>query len=116
MDLCVFEVREAFLGAEHPDTLTSVSNLAMVLAGSGEVRGGRGDEPASAGGEREGLGKEHPDALTSIYCLAFLFHQQRQYKAASALYERAGSGYQRVLGLEHPTTIACSRHYSSPVQ
>ena len=57
---CVFEVREALLGAEHPDTLTSVSNLAMVLAGSGEVRGGRGDEPASAGEEREGAGEGAP--------------------------------------------------------
>ncbi|XTI88310.1 hypothetical protein V2W45_1343129 [Cenococcum geophilum] len=67
-------------------------------------------------GREKALEKEHPDTLTSIYCLAFLFHQQRQCKAASALYERAGSGYQRVLRLEHPTTIACSRHYSSPVQ
>jgi len=39
---------EKALGKEHPNTLTSVNNLAFVLIIPGEVRGGRADEPTSA--------------------------------------------------------------------
>jgi hypothetical protein len=111
---CSYEARCARGGAlRHADVFRYSS---VGIAGPGKVRAGRGDEPTSAGGEREGAGEGAPRHADQRIPPGFLFHQQRQYKAASALYERAGSGYQPVLGLEHPTTIACSRHYSSPVQ
>ena len=72
----VSEVRQQSLGAEHPDTLMSVSNLASVY----ESLGRYGDAerlylrelPAS---ERV-LGAEHPDTLRSAASLAALFGRQ----------------------------------------
>lgn len=51
-------------------TLTSVSNLALVLRDQGKY------EASEAMNRRalEALGKEHPHTLTSIYCLAYLLH------------------------------------------
>jgi len=54
------EGSEKGLGKQHPDTLTSIDNLAVVAARLEEVRRGGGDEPASAGKEREGAGETAP--------------------------------------------------------
>ncbi|KAF2730992.1 hypothetical protein EJ04DRAFT_443952, partial [Polyplosphaeria fusca] len=119
------EVREEMLGADHLDTLTSVSsladvlhvsNLAGVLQYQGNYEAAEAMNRRALEGYEKALGKDHPNTLTSVYCLAFLFHQQRQYEAALSLYERASRGYQLKLGVQHPTTVACSRHYSSLVQ
>jgi len=113
MDRSALEVREVLLGIEHPYTLTSVSNLAVVLQYQGKYEAAEEMNRRALEGREKALGKEHPDTLTSVYCLAFLFHQQHQYKDALTLYERASSGYKHALGPEHPTTVACFKHYSS---
>jgi hypothetical protein len=82
-----------------PSPIASIAFLGYSAAVPGQVRGGRGDEPTSAGREEEGAGKDHPDMLTSIYCLAFLLHSQKQYNDASILYQRACAGYEEKLGL-----------------
>lgn len=78
------EGNEKALGKEHRDTLRSVNKPGDGAAGPGEVRKVRGDEPASAGREREGaaLGKEHPDMVASLYCLAYLYNQRKWYDTA----------------------------------
>ncbi|KAF9728487.1 hypothetical protein PMIN01_11894 [Paraphaeosphaeria minitans] len=47
------QYRSVRFGAEHPSTLTGISNLAIVGAPR-EVRGSRIDEQAVAGAAREG--------------------------------------------------------------
>ena len=53
MNRQALEGREKLLGLDHPDTLTSVNNLAG-------VRKGRGSEPMGAGGSREAAGQGAP--------------------------------------------------------
>ena len=52
------------LGDEHPDTLTSMSNLAETLRAQGDLAGARALQERGAGGRRRVLGEEHPDTLT----------------------------------------------------
>ena len=99
------ETRERVLGAEHPDTLTSVNNLAWLY----ERQGRYGEaEPsylrALAGCERV-LGAEHPDTLTSVNNLAGLYRSQGRFGEAEPLYLRALAAKERVLGAEHPSTL-----------
>ena len=69
------EAAERTLGAEHPHTLASVNNLALLLQDQGQLEEAaplfRRDLEAS---ERT-LGAEHPDTLVSMYNLAAMLEK-----------------------------------------
>jgi hypothetical protein len=54
------------LGDEHPNTLTSMNNLAATLGAQGDLDGARGLEEQVLAARRRVLGDQHPDTLTSI--------------------------------------------------
>ncbi|OBT95198.2 hypothetical protein VE01_07633 [Pseudogymnoascus verrucosus] len=98
-------VRERELGVNHLDTLTSVSDLAILLR-----RQGRYEEAESMiqraleGRERE-LGVNHLDTLTSVSNLALVLRSQGKYKEAELMNRRALEGRERELGVNHPDTL-----------
>ena len=98
------QVREQVLGAEHPDTLASVNNLALLYKSQGRYAEA---EPlyqrALAAFERV-LGPEHPNTLTSVNNLAGLYARQGRYAEAEPLFQLALDGRERVLGKDHPHT------------
>jgi hypothetical protein len=108
--------REEILGPEHPDTLTSVSQLGSVLERQGKYEEAEAMHRRALEGYEKVLGPEHPHTLTSVYHLAFHFHRQQHYPAASELYQRAYNGYVKALGARHPTTVACFNHHQSAVK
>ena len=55
LDQCALEGRETVLGKEHPDTLTSVSNLASVLRDQGKYEAA--EEQTEASHDHISLGK-----------------------------------------------------------
>ncbi|KAL8865632.1 MAG: hypothetical protein Q9198_009229 [Flavoplaca austrocitrina] len=116
MDRRALDGREKVLGKEHPDTLTSVDNLASVLRYQGKYEEAEPMNRRALDGYEKVLGKEHPSTLTSVYCLAYLLHQQQRYQMARPLYERALVGYRKVFRSHHPTTKACSEDYTSLLQ
>lgn len=76
------------LGKEHPNTLSSMNNLAWVL-----VRQGNYDEAEQIHRQtlalRETvLGKEHPDTLASMNNLAVLLDYQGNYDEAKQILNR----------------------------
>nr|VFK14111.1 MAG: Tetratricopeptide repeat-containing protein [Candidatus Kentron sp. FM] len=97
---------EAELGPEHPDTLTSLNNLAGLYQSQGRYSEA---EPlyqrALAASERV-LGKEHPDTLSSLGNLALLYQAQGRYGEAEPLLQRVLATRERVLGRKHPDTLA----------
>ena len=101
----VVKYREKVLGLEHPDTLTSVNNLGLVLARQGK------DEEAEALHrqalrERERLlGPESPDTLTSVGYLGSVLRHQGRYQEAEIMHRRELEGSEKVLGPEHPDTL-----------
>jgi Tetratricopeptide repeat len=57
-------------GADHPDTLTSASNLAADLSRLGEVRAAHDLDQDTLARRRRVLGDDHPDTVTSATNLA----------------------------------------------
>ena len=74
MDRRALDGREKVLGNEHPDTLTSINNLASVLQDQGKYDEAEQMNRRALDGREKALGKEHPSTLTSVYCLAYLLH------------------------------------------
>ncbi|KAF2631425.1 hypothetical protein BU25DRAFT_384710 [Macroventuria anomochaeta] len=87
--------REEALGREHPNTLTSVSQL-----GSAEAMHRRALE-----GYEKVLGPEHPDTLTSVSNLGSALWSQGRFADAETLETRVMEARKRVLGDDHPDTL-----------
>ena len=58
--------REKVLGPEHPDALTSMSNLARVLGRQGKYEEAESMNRQTLARREKVLGPEHPDTLTSM--------------------------------------------------
>lgn len=101
------------LRKEHPDTLTSMNNVALALSGQGEYAEAEKMHHVELALREKVSGKEHPHTLTSVYCLAYSLHQRERYEDALPLHQRAYTGYQKKLGPGNPTTRACLNYYSS---
>ena len=63
------ELRRTLLGAEHPDTLTSMNNLAETLRAQGELEGARKIQEQVLEIRRRLLGAEHPNTSISAWNL-----------------------------------------------
>ncbi|MCX6879370.1 MAG: tetratricopeptide repeat protein [Verrucomicrobia bacterium] len=100
------EVRERVYGAEHPYTLASVNNLALLLSRKGDYTGAQPlCERALEASERV-LGAEHPDTLANV-------KSKGDYAGAQPLYQRTLEASERVLGAEHPDTLASVNNLAS---
>jgi tetratricopeptide (TPR) repeat protein/tRNA A-37 threonylcarbamoyl transferase component Bud32 len=102
-------VREAALGKEHPDTLTSRSNLAAVLRDAGRVAEAIELDETTLGLRTAKLGPDHIDTLKSRNNLALKYVDAGRMKEAIALFESTLKLYEAKLGVDDPLTIMC-RH------
>ena len=101
----MLEARRRVLGEEHPDTLTSMNNLADTLRAQGDLPGARALQEKVLEALRRVLGEEHPDTLTSMSNLASTLRAQGDLPGARALQEKVLEAVRRVLGEEHPNTL-----------
>ena len=97
-------IREKALGPEHPDTATSLNNLAVLLQDQGDLAAARPLFERALAIREKALGPEHPDTATSLNNLAVLLQDQGDLAAARPLYERALAIREKALGPEHPDT------------
>jgi eukaryotic-like serine/threonine-protein kinase len=100
------DLRAAQLGPDHPDTLASMHDLALVLRDTPS----RWDEARDLLGRvlaarRRVLGPDHPDTLASMDTLALLARDRSDLPEARALFERVLEARRRVLGPEDPYTL-----------
>ncbi|KAF7986448.1 hypothetical protein HWV62_31213 [Athelia sp. TMB] len=104
--------REKQLGPEHPDTLTTMSNLGELYREQGKYDEA---EPLLARVLRSRetqLGEEHPDTLSVVHGLARLYKDQGKYDEAETLYARVLAGYENQLGAEHPRTLVAVHNFA----
>jgi tetratricopeptide (TPR) repeat protein len=99
------EGNERVLGPEHPNTLSSVNNLAGLLDSKGDYAGAEPLYRRALEAKERVLGPEHPDTLSSVNNLAALLDRKGDYAGAEPLYRRALEACERVLGAEHPDTL-----------
>ena len=93
------------LGDEHPDTLTSMNNLAGTLLAQGDLAGARALHEQAIGVSRRLLGNEVPGNWTWMNNLAATLFAQGDVAGARALEEQALAVRRRMLGDEHPDTV-----------
>jgi Tfp pilus assembly protein PilF len=77
------------LGAEHPNTLTSVNQLGLVLASQRKYEEAEAMYRRALDGSEKVLGAEHPDTLTSLNNLGYVLERQGKYEEAEAMHRRA---------------------------
>jgi tetratricopeptide (TPR) repeat protein len=99
------EANERVLGAEHPDTLTSVNNLALCLRTLGDAPAALPLFRRALEARERVLGAEHPITLDSVSNLAVCLQTLGDAPAALPLYRRALEARERVRGPEHPDTL-----------
>ena len=92
-------------GAEHPDTLGCVSNLADLLCEKGDYEAAEPLYRRALEGEEQLFGSQHPAALDSVRRLAGLMCDKGDYEAAESLHRRALEACETVLGAQHSQTL-----------
>jgi tetratricopeptide (TPR) repeat protein len=103
-------IREQVLGLEHPDTASSLNDLAEVLREQGEYAAARPLYERGLAIREQVLGPEHADTANSLNNLAMLLYQQRDYTNAKSMLERALHIHDRVFGSVHPNTFTLLSH------
>src|SRR5713101_1206540 len=99
------EIRQRVLGPEHPDTLTSMNDLALDLDDSGHYAEAEKLEREALDISRRVLGPEHPDTLMLMSNLGNTLWQEGHYREAEKLNRETLGIQRRVLGPEHPGTL-----------
>lgn len=96
---------EKVLGLEHPKTLTSLSDLAIVFVSQGKYKTAEEMERRALNGREKALGPNHLDTITSVHNLAIALEYQRKYKEAEDMTRRALNCCEKIAGPEHPSTL-----------
>ncbi len=101
----VVDLRRKVLGPDHPDTLTSMSDLADAYRVQSAYKQAEPLFSKVLETRRRVLGGENPATLSSMNELANLYLDQGRYAQAEPLLVKALEGQRRLLGLDHPDTL-----------
>jgi tetratricopeptide (TPR) repeat protein len=101
-----WDLRSSRLGADHPDTLESASNLAGDLWALGHYEQGRQLGEDTLTHCRRALGDDHPHTLESASNLSLNLWALGHYERARQFGEDTLTRCRRVLGEDHPHTLA----------
>ena len=101
----VLDMRQKLLGAEHPHTLTSMSNLALTYLYQGKLNEAVQLNVQVLDMRKKLLGAEHSDTLTSISNLALTYSGQGKLNEAEQLNVQVLDMRKKLLGTEHPDTL-----------
>jgi hypothetical protein len=101
-------LRRSRLGDDHPDTLTSASNLATDLWALGHYEQARRLGEDTLTRMRRVLGDDHPHTLSAAVSLAPYLGYLGQYEQARRLSEDTLTRCHRVMGDNHPYTLSAA--------
>ena len=103
--------REKALGNEHPDTLTSLNDLANLLTDKRDYEGAEALYRRALELRERVLGSEHQNTLTTVNDIGNLLDRFRS-EEAEVFHRRAWEGRERVLGVEHRDTLKSMNNLS----
>lgn len=92
-------------GADHPDTLVSLDNLANAYGEIGNHKEQLRWNKIVYTLRCKTFGKEHPDTLTTLANLASTYGELGNYEAQHVLNKLAFASTYKLLGVEHPKTL-----------
>jgi tetratricopeptide (TPR) repeat protein len=99
-------LRTARLGADHPDTLATKNNLALLYKAKGKYDQAEPLYQEVLAGRTARLGADHPDTLITKNNLAALYEAQGKYGRAEPLLRDVLAGQTTKRGADHPATLA----------
>ncbi|WP_262285512.1 tetratricopeptide repeat protein [Micromonospora sp. MA102] len=102
----VLNRRRLLLGDDHPQTLASMNNLAVVLQNQGDLEAAERLHRETYARAGQVLGPEHPTTLSSMNNLAGALRDLGDLNGAKRLYEQTLALRTRLYGTEHPSTLA----------
>jgi tetratricopeptide (TPR) repeat protein len=94
--------RRRLCGDGHPDTASSLQNLANVLFRKGDVAAAETLWREAVGAYRQGYGDEHPLVVTALSNLALALQAQGEYTEAETIRREILALRRKQLGNEHP--------------
>ncbi len=100
------QARVRILGEDHPDTLSSMTNLASTYQEQGRLAEAEELLIQVLKTEKQELGEEHPDTLASMNNLAEALSNQGKYEEAEAILRRTLMLREKVLGKDHSETLS----------
>jgi non-specific serine/threonine protein kinase/serine/threonine-protein kinase len=98
-------LRSVTLGGDHPDTLTSMNNLAVAYRLAGRAADAIPLHERDLEDSRARLGRQHPETLKSMNNLAVALRLAGRQEEAIPLFEEVLAIRQAKLGLDHPDTL-----------
>ncbi|QRV95357.1 nephrocystin-3 protein [Ceratobasidium sp. AG-Ba] len=109
----VLEARKRELGESHPDTLTSMGNLASTYSNQGRWGEAEALEVQVLEVRRRDLGERHPDTLGIMNNLGSTYSKQGRWGEAEALQVRALELIEQELGESHPYAFTSMNNLAS---
>ncbi|PSN67524.1 kinesin light chain [Corynespora cassiicola Philippines] len=106
----VAKLRERALGLEHPETLTSISNLGLVLLRQGKYKEAEAMHRQALQRHEKVLGAEHLNTLISVNNLGLVLSRQGKFGEAEVMHRRALQGRERELREEHFDVLASANN------
>jgi tetratricopeptide (TPR) repeat protein len=97
-------ISEQVQGASHPDTASSLNNLAGLYWNQGRYAEAEPLLRRALAINEQKLGANHPDTANSLNSLAELYDSQGKYAEAEPLLRRALAINEQELGATHPNT------------
>lgn len=106
LDVKALKLRQEELGDKHPDTLSSMADLASAYLGQGQLSEAEAIYIKVLNLRRELLGETHPNTISSMVDLAVVYDQQGRLPEAEKVYFDVFSLSETVLGKRHPGTLS----------
>jgi tetratricopeptide (TPR) repeat protein len=101
------------LGADHPDTLNSMANLASTYGNQGRWDAAEELEVQVMETHKKKLGADHPDTLTSMNNLAQTYSNQGRWDDAKELQVQMMKTFKKKLGADHSSTLTSMANLAS---
>ena len=116
LEVQVMDMRKKLLGAEHPDTLASMENLATTYSKQGRWNEAEQLQVQVMDMRKKLVGEEYPDTLTSMGNLANIYQKQGRWIEAEQLGVQVMDMKKKPLGAEHPDTLTSMGNLASTYQ
>ncbi len=108
----IFEIARGKFGPSHPNTLTSMNNLAAMLRVMGNNIEAKALLELVLGIRQKIFGLEHPDTMSSMESFASTLHSMGDYEGAKELQELVLGIRQKNFGPDHPNTLPSMNNLS----
>jgi tetratricopeptide (TPR) repeat protein len=101
----VAAAQSKLLGADHPDTISTLMSIAIANSMQGDQKAALEGFKTGLAATQSRLGRFHPATAGALSNLGIVLKRSGNLSAAKASYERALAIYEQSLGPDHPDTL-----------